>query len=95
MYADHPRNASPIIGRVLRNVALVLGVACLPSAALAYIGPGAGLSIVGSIVAVLGTIVVAIVGFVWYPIRRMLKKRRAAAAKAEMKNTTSLPSEQG
>ena len=52
-------------------------LALLPEPTLAYIGPGAGISIVGSIVGVLATIFFAIVGFIWYPIRRLLKKRKA------------------
>ena len=45
--------------------------------ALAYIGPGAGLSAIGTAVAVIGAILLLIVGFVWYPVRRMLRNRRA------------------
>lgn len=54
---------------------LVIGL--LPSPVFAYVGPGAGISIVGSIVGVLAAIFLAIVGFVWYPIRRLLKRRKA------------------
>ena len=49
------------------------------SAAQAYVGPGAGLGVIGTIVAFLGAIFLAIVGFVWYPIKRLLKKRKPAA----------------
>lgn len=52
----------------------------------AYIGPGAGLSIVGSIVAVLAAIVVAIFGFVWFPIRRLLKRRKAKIKDGRVEN---------
>lgn len=38
----------------------------------AYIGPGAGISAIGTAVAFVGAIIFAIVGFVWYPIKRLL-----------------------
>ena len=60
--------------RYLLIPALLL--AALPAPALAYIGPGAGLSAVGSFVALLGAVLLAIVGFVWYPIKRLMRGRR-------------------
>lgn len=42
--------------------------------ALAYVGPGAGLSAIGVLVALLGTLALAIVGFVWYPLKRLFRK---------------------
>lgn len=44
--------------------------------ALAYVGPGAGLGALGTLVALVGAVLLAIVGFVWYPVKRMLKKRK-------------------
>ena len=40
----------------------------------AYIGPGTGLSAIGAILAVAAGIAVAIFGFFWYPIKRLLGK---------------------
>ena len=40
----------------------------------AYIGPGTGLSAIGAVLAVLAGIAVAIFGFFWYPIKRLLGK---------------------
>ena len=42
--------------------------------ALAYIGPGAGIGAIGTVVAVIGTVLLMIVGFVWYPVKRLLKR---------------------
>lgn len=50
----------------------------LPAAA--YIGPGAGLSAIGSLIALIGAIIVAIFGFLWYPLKRLLRKKQKPAA---------------
>ena len=53
--------------------------------ALAYVGPGAGLSALGSVFAFLGVIVLMIAGFFWYPLKRMFSRGsdEAAAETAE------------
>ena len=56
---------------------LVLAASWLPGAAEAYIGPGAGLSAIGSLLALIGAVLLAIVGFVWYPVRRLLRRGKA------------------
>jgi len=45
-----------------------------PQTAAAYIGPGAGVSVLGSILALIAAILLAVVGFVWYPVKRLLTK---------------------
>ena len=55
-------------------VATLLILAAQP--ALAYVGPGAGLSALGSIVAFLGVVLLMIVGFVWYPVKRLTASMR-------------------
>lgn len=46
---------------------------------LAYIGPGAGLTAIGAAFAFVGAILLAIVGFIWYPIKRLLRARARKA----------------
>ncbi len=53
-----------------------------PSAALAYIGPGVGAGAIAAVLGVIGSILLAIVGVVYYPIKRLLKGRKAKAAKS-------------
>jgi len=43
---------------------------------LAYLGPGGALSAIGSFLALLAAVVLAVIGFVWYPIRRLLRGLR-------------------
>ena len=61
----------------------IAAVLVLPPPAAAYVGPGAGLSALGSLLALLAAVVVAIFGFLWYPIKRLLGKRRTPTAPAD------------
>lgn len=47
------------------------------SPASAYVGPGAGLSAIGSALAFVGVILLMIVGLVWYPVKRLLRGSRS------------------
>jgi hypothetical protein len=57
--------------------------AATPGLAAAYIGPGAGLSAIGTILALIGALLLGIVGFVWYPIKRLLAKRKEKQGKLQ------------
>lgn len=46
----------------------------------AYLGPGAGLGMLGSLLAVGGALLLALAGIVVLPLRMLLKRRRKAAA---------------
>jgi hypothetical protein len=71
----------------MRRVIVLFGAAAavlaLPAGASAYIGPGAGVSVLGTVVAFVGAVVFAIVGFVWYPIKRLFAAIRRARRSAE------------
>lgn len=56
-----------------------------PQPAQAYIGPGTGMSAVGVFLAVLMGFIFAVIGFVWYPAKRLLHacRKRFAAEKGE------------
>ena len=47
------------------------------SLTLAYIGPGAGMTLLGSLVAAVGAVIALAFGFVWYPLRRLFRRRSA------------------
>jgi hypothetical protein len=62
---------------------MLWAASALPAAA--YIGPGAGLTAIGTALAVLGALLLLAVGFVWYPLKRLsraLRGRQAAAQPA-------------
>jgi hypothetical protein len=46
--------------------------------AFAYIGPGAGLAGIGALLALVVGVIVAFFGFLWYPVKRLLRTRKAA-----------------
>ncbi|MGE3469436.1 MAG: hypothetical protein AB7O28_03750 [Vicinamibacterales bacterium] len=54
--------------------AVVALVVTWPDTAWAYIGPGSGLTVIGAAFALIASVFVAIVGFVWYPIKRAWRR---------------------
>ncbi|MBW3162946.1 hypothetical protein [Ferrimonas balearica] len=59
---------------------LALGLALLcPISAWAYVGPGTGLSALGSVLAFVAAIVLLLFGFLWYPFKRLLNRKRPQA----------------
>ncbi len=67
-------------------ILIFVGLFLAWSPAHAYIGPGGGLTAIGALLALVACIAVAFLGFLWYPVKRILRKRREAAG-------TSLPKE--
>lgn len=61
----------------------ILTLALSPHLAHAYVGPGAGLTAIGSFIALVLAVIVAIFGFLWYPIKRIMNKRKAKAQSTE------------
>ena len=67
------------------SVALVTFlIFALSQSASAYVGPGAGITAIGAVLALIGGIVLAIFGFVWYPLKR-LRRAKGKNAVAEQK----------
>ena len=62
---------------------LAAAAAMLPVAAQAYVGPGAGLTAIGTLLALVAALVLAVVGFVWYPVKRMMRARKGGGSGAE------------
>jgi hypothetical protein len=45
--------------------------------AFAYVGPGVGLSAIGAFLALILGVILAFFGFIWYPVKRLLRKGKA------------------
>ena len=63
----------------MRRMIFTLFLLLCANSTLAYIGPGAGISVLGSLLGILVTIGLAMVAIIMWPIRKMMKKRKAAA----------------
>ncbi len=57
---------------LIPSVVLIIS---LPKIVFTYIGPGTGLSAIGAFLACVVGIIVTILGFFWYPIKRLLGKQ--------------------
>jgi uncharacterized iron-regulated membrane protein len=67
------------------NAYLVAALAAIamPESALAYVGPGAGLTLLGALLGVLAAVVLAVTGVLMWPIRALLARRRQAQKEAQ------------
>ncbi len=63
-------------------LALAIGLAAVPTAAFAYIGPGAGITLLGALWGVLVAIGLAIGAVVYWPVKVLLRRRRRRAREA-------------
>lgn len=66
----------------MRNFILALTILCMPSAAHAYVGPGAGLGVIAVSLAVVLGVFLILVGFLWYPLKRLLRRKKTSAGKS-------------
>lgn len=66
----------------MRGLAAI-GLLLVATAAEAYVGPGLGLGVLGAILGGLAAVLLAILGVVWYPLKRLLRKRKRVEQAAE------------
>lgn len=55
----------------------------LPATGWAYVGPGAGLGMIGSLLAIIGTVALALAGLVLLPVRLFIKARKTGNAEQD------------
>jgi hypothetical protein len=70
-------------------IAAALVLALVPEAASAYVGPGAGLTAIGTVLALIAAVFLAIVGFVWYPVKRLLRRSPASGTRDQRQDEWS------
>ena len=51
--------------------------------ALAYIGPGAGMSAIGTFLGIVAAALIAFVGLIWYPLRLLLRRGKPGETKSD------------
>lgn len=57
-------------------ISLVICTFSLSFPVYAYLGPGAGLGLMGSLIAVVIAFIVIVFGLIIYPVRRILRRRK-------------------
>lgn len=70
-------------------ILLLFLILMVPSTTLAYIGPGAGISVLGSLLGILGTIVIAVSAILFWPIRKVIRRRKQAGLATQNRNSPS------
>jgi hypothetical protein len=55
---------------------LIIVLLSMSSPVSAYIGPGMGGGLIAAVLGVIGAILLALFGILYYPIKRMLKNRK-------------------
>jgi hypothetical protein len=60
-----------------KQVLLGLLILLCPLVAYAYIGPGLGLGTIGVVLGTLGAIILAIFAILWYPLKRLIRRKRS------------------
>jgi membrane protein implicated in regulation of membrane protease activity len=63
-----------------RPAFLLLAIVALqPTVAHAYIGPGVGAGAIAAVLGVLASIFLALFAVIYYPVKRMVKRRKSAS----------------
>lgn len=57
-------------------IACSLVLLAVPGTALAYVGPGLGVGAITAFFGAVFAVLLAIVGIVWYPIKRLFSRRK-------------------
>jgi uncharacterized membrane protein len=72
---------------------LLVKMFCIPCHALAYFGPGAGVTMFGAFWAVIAAIVLTLIGIILYPLRKLIKRLKNKSTGAEKVDATAVHSE--
>lgn len=50
----------------------------IANSAQAYVGPGMGLGVIAVLLGAIATVLLAVFGVFWYPIKKMIKRKKKA-----------------
>jgi hypothetical protein len=76
-----PHSLTPSPGGIAAVSAGFVVMTFAPAAALAYVGPGAGLGILGVLLATVVAVLASLVGLVLWPLRMLARRRKSASTK--------------
>ena len=60
----------------MKKINLVIVLLSISSSVFAYIGPGMGGGVIAGVLGVIGAVLLALFGILYYPFKRMLKNRK-------------------
>ena len=60
----------------MKKINLIIALLIISNPAFAYIGPGMGGGFIAAVLGVIGAVLLALFGILYYPIKRMLKNRK-------------------
>jgi hypothetical protein len=60
----------------MKKINLIIILLSISSPVFAYIGPGIGGGVIAGVLGLIGALLLAIFGILYYPIKRMLKNRK-------------------
>jgi len=69
------------------------GLAYGAGPAMAYIGPGAGLSLLGALWGIVAAVLAALLFLLIWPLRRLMRRQRPAAAGRQAERSSAQPQE--
>lgn len=64
-------------------LALIAALVLQPTVAQAYIGPGLGVGVISAVLGFLASLGMAFVALLWYPVKRLFRKRKQSVARQE------------
>lgn len=85
------RNSPPLLLASLALAAAALAASAAATPALAYIGPGAGITMLGALWGVIVAVALALGAVLFWPIRVMLRRRKRPAAASATTAAAPLP----
>jgi len=62
---------------------VILLVLMAPDQADAYVGPGLGAGTIGVILGIIGSLFIALFAIIWYPLKRLFKKKKKQGQETE------------
>ena len=71
------------LSRILTIVSIIAWVVLVPVLAHAYIGPGVGIGAIAVTITLFFGFLLLLVGLVWFPLKRLLKSKKAKSAKVD------------
>ena len=60
----------------MKKTNLIIVLLSISSPVFAYIGPGIGGGVIAAVLGLIGVVLLALFGILYYPIKRMLKNRK-------------------